>query len=84
MEERKKKEERGNRKKEEAIKQKPRNKMTNNLIIANLVFICPRGHVHLEVVIFVIFYLPSNICLYRGLFLCTFKENGTHKTRMNT
>ena len=42
MEERKKKEERGNRKKEKAIKEKPRNKMTNNIIIANLVFICPR------------------------------------------
>ena len=42
MEERKKKEERRKRKEEKAIKEKPRKKMTNNLIIANLVLICPR------------------------------------------
>ena len=41
------------------------------------------GHVHIEVVIFFILYLPSNICLYGGLFLCMFEENGSHKTRIN-
>ena len=38
----KKKERRGKRKKEKRDKRKPRNKMTNNLIIASLVFIRPR------------------------------------------
>ena len=42
-----------------------------------------RGHVHIEVVIFFIFYLPSKICLYGGLFLCMFEKNGSHKTRIN-